>query len=162
MTAPLRIIRTLTLSVVLLAWTPALAAGTGYLGAWTITGSTRAPWADPAHPLDPAEPARLKGQAITFKAGAVAGPQPLACKGARYAFRDDTPDLLFQGAFDEMRSRDHRTDPAKLAASLGFKGPTIRTLETGCEIDFHFVDPSTAEFGLNDYVYTMRRNTSGR
>jgi hypothetical protein len=32
-----------------------------------------------------------------------------------------------------------------------------KTLETGCEIDFHFVDAATVEIGLNDYVYTLKK-----
>ena len=36
-------------------------------------------------------------------------------------------------------------------------GPRIKTLETGCEIDFHFVDATTAKIGLNDYVYTLKK-----
>ena len=56
-----------------------------------------------------------------------------------------------------MRSKNKSVDPNKLAASLGFSGNKIRTLETGCEIDFHFVDAATAEIGLNDYVYTLRK-----
>jgi hypothetical protein len=36
-------------------------------------------------------------------------------------------------------------------------GRGIRTLETGCEIDFHFVDAATAEIGLNDRVYTLKK-----
>ena len=30
-------------------------------------------------------------------------------------------------------------------------------LETGCEFDFHFVDATTAETGLNNTVYTLRK-----
>ena len=30
-------------------------------------------------------------------------------------------------------------------------------LETGCEIDFHFVDATTAEIGLNNFVYTLKK-----
>jgi hypothetical protein len=32
-------------------------------------------------------------------------------------------------------------------------------LETGCavEIDYHFIDSSTAAIGLNDYVYILTR-----
>jgi hypothetical protein len=41
--------------------------------------------------------------------------------------------------------------------SLGFTAKSIKALETGCEIDFHFVDAATAEFGLNDYIYTMKQ-----
>ena len=47
-----------------------------------------------------------------------------------------------------------RTDPDALAASLGFTPARIKTLETRCEIDVHFVDDATPEIGLNDYVYT--------
>lgn len=31
------------------------------------------------------------------------------------------------------------------------------TPKTGCEIDFHFIDDSTAEIGLNDRVYTLKK-----
>ncbi len=48
-------------------------------------------------------------------------------------------------------------DPHKLAASLGFAGSSFKTLETGCESDWHFIDPSTAETGLDDYVYTLKK-----
>ena len=44
-----------------------------------------------------------------------------------------------------------------IAASLGFTSARIKTLETGCEIDVHFVDDATAEVGLNDYVYTLKK-----
>jgi hypothetical protein len=41
---------------------------------------------------------------------------------------------------------------------FGFANPgSLKTLETGCEIDFHFVDEATAEIGLNDYVYTLKK-----
>jgi hypothetical protein len=56
-----------------------------------------------------------------------------------------------------MQSNDKAVDPARLAASLGFSPGTIKTLETGCEIDFHFVDDTTAQIGLNDYVYTLKK-----
>ena len=65
--------------------------------------------------------------------------------------------MLFQCAFEEMQSNDKSVDPNKIAASLGFTGKTIKTLETGCEIDFHFVDAATVEIGLNDYVYTLKK-----
>ena len=39
----------------------------------------------------------------------------------------------------------------------GFSGGGIKTLETGCEIDFHFVDATTAKIGLNDAVYTLKK-----
>jgi hypothetical protein len=58
-----------------------------------------------------------------------------------------------------MQSRDKSVDPVKLAAKLGFKGTTWKTLETGCatELDFHYIDPTTTTFGLNNYVYTLKK-----
>ena len=40
--------------------------------------------------------------------------------------------------------------------SLGFAGAPTKTPETGCAIDFHFVGDTTAEVGLNNYVYTLK------
>jgi hypothetical protein len=58
-----------------------------------------------------------------------------------------------------MHDRDKSADPVKIAASLGFKGSSWKTLITGCanELEYHFVDATTAEFGLDDYVYTMKK-----
>jgi hypothetical protein len=67
--------------------------------------------------------------------------------------------MLFQGELGEMQSRDKSVDPEKLAAKLGFKGKLWKTLETGCatELDFHFIDPNTTTFGLNNYVYILKK-----
>ena len=54
-------------------------------------------------------------------------------------------------------TEEQAIDPNKLATSLGFAGKTVKTLETGCEIEFHFVDAATAEIGLNDYIYTLKK-----
>jgi hypothetical protein len=58
-----------------------------------------------------------------------------------------------------MHRRDKSLDTLKLAAKVGFKGTSWKSLGTGCanEIDYHFVDPNTAEFGLNDYVYILKK-----
>lgn len=133
------------------------AADQAYLGKWTFTNAVVAPWSTPARKPDEAERARLMGKSITIGAKGISGPDPFVCKGAKYALRDYTADLLFQGAFDEMRRKDKTVDPAKIAASLGFKVKSVRTLETGCEFDFHFVDERTAEVGLNDFVYTLTK-----
>ncbi|MCP3410061.1 hypothetical protein [Bradyrhizobium sp. CCGB01] len=70
---------------------------------------------------------------------------------------NDGPDMIFQGAFDEMQRGDKKADPKALAASLGFTGGRIKTLETGCEVEVHFVDDTTAKVGLNNYVYTLKK-----
>ena len=101
----------------------------------------------------------LVGKIVVVKTNEITGPRPLTCRGPNYRVKDYPPDMLFQGAFDEMRRRDQSVDPVKVAAKLGFRGATSKALETGCanELDLHFVDPTTAEFGLNDFVYTLKK-----
>lgn len=133
------------------------AAEPSYLGKWTFSNAVVAPWSTPSREPNETERTRLMGKSITIGAKGISGPDPFLCKGAHYAMRDYTADLLFQGAFDEMRRKDKSVEPDKVAASLGFKGKSVRTLETGCEFDFHFVDDRTAQVGLNDYVYTLTK-----
>jgi hypothetical protein len=144
------------------AMTSLASAETPFIGNWNIASAVVAPWADSQQRKpDEKERARLIGKTITISAKAIAGPLPFPCKGAHYAIKDYTADLtadlLFQGAFEEMRSKDKSVNPNKLAASLGFKGTNFKTLETGCEFDFHFVDARTAEVSLNDYIYTLKK-----
>ena len=134
----------------------ARAADTSYLGQWKLDSAVIAPWADPKNP-DPAEKNALIGKTITLAAGGIAGPKPFPCKKPVYKVSDFTADMLFEGAFGEMHDKDKKADPEKLAASLGFAGTSWKTLETGCEIDWHFVDPTTAKIGLDDFVYTSKK-----
>jgi hypothetical protein len=135
----------------------AKAADPLYLGSWKISGAVAAPWADSKQKSDSAEPSRLLGKIIVFRSREIAGPPPFACKAPRYRENELSADMIFQGAFEEMQSKDKSVNPNKLAAALGFAGKGIKTLETGCEIDFHFVDASTAVVGLNDRVYTLKK-----
>ncbi|WP_027551048.1 hypothetical protein [Bradyrhizobium sp. Cp5.3] len=135
----------------------AMAADPFYLGNWTVTTAVVAPWADPHRKPDGSEQARLMGKALAIKVKEISGPRPLACAKPQYKVTDYGPDMIFQGAFDEMQRANKKADPKALAASLGFVGGKIKTLETGCEIEFHFVDDATAEIGLNDYVYTLKK-----
>ncbi|QAU42650.1 hypothetical protein XH86_11810 [Bradyrhizobium guangdongense] len=128
-----------------------------YVGSWTLTTAVVAPWADPHRKPDDAERARLIGKTVVLKAREISGPRPFACVKPQYKVTDYGPEMIFQGAFDEMQHADAKADPKALAVSLGFTAARIRTLETGCEIDIHFVDDTTAEIGLNNYVYTLRK-----
>jgi hypothetical protein len=68
--------------------------------------------------------------------------------------------LAVQGEFGEMHLRNKAVDPAKTAALVGFsKGTSWKTLETGCgnELDYHFIDEKTAAFGLNNYIYILKK-----
>jgi hypothetical protein len=130
-----------------------------YLGTWKITSAVVAPWSNATLTPDAAEVKSLVGKMVIVKTDGITGPRQVACKGPNYKVKNYPADMLFQGAFDEMRSRDKSVDPSKVAAKLGFRGSSWKTLETGCgnELDFHFVDPTTAEFGLNNSVYTLKK-----
>jgi hypothetical protein len=136
-----------------------------YLGTWKITSAVAAPWQDgPPYQSDLAEMKSLVNKSMVIQAKAILGPRQVACKDPNYRIKDYSADMLFQGAFGEMHLRDKSADPAKIAATLGFRGsasktPTWKTVETGCanELDFHFLDPTTAAFGLNNYVYMLKK-----
>lgn len=137
----------------------ASAADSFYLGTWKIDSAKVGPWWTDTKKPDPAEMNTLVGKTITITAAGITGPRALACKGPKYVVKDYPADMLFQGAFEEMQRRNKSADPAKLAATLGFKGSQWKTLETGCgnELDFHFIDDTTAAFGLNNYVYILKK-----
>jgi len=135
----------------------AQAADIFYLGTWKLTDAAIAPWADAKQKPDSAEKTRLIGKSVVLTPKAITGPSPFACAAPHYKVSKFAADMIFQGAFGEMQSTNKAADPNKIAASLGFSGAGIRTLETGCEIDFHFVDATTAEIGLNNYVYTLKK-----
>jgi hypothetical protein len=138
----------------------AVAADPFYVGTWKIVSAVVAPWwDDPKQKPDPAETKSLVGKTITITAKAMLGPRQFACGDPRYKVKDYPPDMLFQGEFGEAHRRDKSADPAKMAASVGFRGSSWKTLETGCavEIDYHFIDPTTAAIGLNNYIYTLKK-----
>ena len=138
----------------------ASAADTFYLGTWKIVSAAVAPWCeDPSRLRDETETKALVGKTITITPTSIRGPRQLACAKVQYVIKAYPADMLFQGAFDEMRRKDKSADPAKLAAKVGFHGTNWKTLETGCavEIDYHFIDPTTTTFGLNDHVYTLKK-----
>jgi hypothetical protein len=129
-----------------------------YQGTWKIESATVAPWwTDAKQKPDAAESKALVGQNIVISAKAINGPRQVACKDAHYTQKSYTADMLFQGMFGEMHDRDKTVDPAKVAAAAGFKGASWKTIETGCEIDFHFIDDRTAAIGLNNYIYKLQK-----
>ncbi len=131
--------------------------GAFYLGTWKLDSAVVAPWADPHGKPDESEKNALIGKTVMLAPAAISGPKVFACKGPHYKLSDFTADMLFQGAFEDMHDKDKKAEPRKLAASLGFTGASVKTLETGCEIDWHFVDAATAKIGLDDYVYTLKK-----
>jgi hypothetical protein len=138
---------------------PAFAADAFYLGNWKIESAVVAPWWGRPGKPDAAEMNALTGKTIQFAAKSVSGPPPLTCRDPQYKVKDYTVDMLFEGGFGEMHERDRSVNESKVAESVGFRGSKWKTLETGCanELDFHFIDPDTAAFALNDYIYTLKR-----
>jgi hypothetical protein len=147
----------LTAVFVAMIFSPARADDAFYLGTWKLDSAVVAPWADPHEKPDAAAMKALIGKTVTLTPAAISGPKIFACKGPHYKISNFTADMLFQGAFEEMKDNDKSVNPLKLAAALGFSGTVFKTLETGCDVDWHFVDQSTAEVGLDDYVYTMKK-----
>jgi hypothetical protein len=139
--------------------TAALAADPFYLGTWKIDSAVVGPWWNSAGTPDPSQSKTLVGRTMTISPAAILGPGILGCKGPRYKVVTIPPEGLFQGVFEEMLRADKSVDVAKLAATLGFTGKTSKSLQTGCanELDFHFVDANTAEFALNEFVYTLKK-----
>ena len=138
---------------------PALRADDAfYLGAWKMTSATVAPWAYRERKPD-TEMKSLVGKTVTFKEHRILGPRQVACRDPKYKVEDYPADRLFEASFAEMHDRDKSIDPAQLAGALGFKGSSWKTLETGCgnEVNWHFIDATTAVLGLNDYVYFLKK-----
>ena len=148
----------LVLAAAAFAGSPVQAADAAYLGAWRIISARVAPWADPRERApDRAEARALVGRIVRFTPQAITGPKVFACRRPQYRLVEWPAEMLFQGAFDEMRRQDPRVDPLKLAQSLGFQGTSWKSLETGCEFDWHFVSLGEMETSLNDYVYFLRK-----
>jgi hypothetical protein len=151
---------TSTLLVVALAaalQSPSDAQEASYLGAWKFVSGVPAPWAPSPNKADAAEVKALVGKIVIFQPKAITGSKTFACKAPHYKLSDFSADMLFEGQFGEMHDADHSKDPLQLAHSLGFTGTSFKTLETGCEIDWHFVDPRTAEIGLDNFIYTLKK-----
>jgi hypothetical protein len=97
-----------------------------FSGTWKIEKSEPAPWAKTPDMLDTKEIKRLSGAKVEFKANAISGPAPLACKGPHYDIKQYDADMLFQGALAEYG--DPSTTPDKLADKIGFgKRPMATT-----------------------------------
>jgi len=131
-----------------------------YLGQWKITGAVPGPWIKSDAELFPDEMKSLVGQTIILKTDAIEGPGSFPCKGPKYELMEGGPDMLFQGAFGEMKAEKASVDPQKLAEQAGFTGTHYKTVLTGCEftVDFSFgADNDTAMFALDNALYTLKR-----
>jgi len=128
-----------------------------FAGIWKIEKNEPAPWAMTSDMLESEEIKRLVGAPVEFKAAAIRGPAPLACKGPHYEIKQYQADELFQGALAQYG--DPSTTPDKLAENIGFAKRPVESLVTGCasEIEFHATDEDHAVFALNNSLYRMTR-----
>ena len=128
----------------------AKAGDPAYLGTWVIAEAHPAPWFEPKDPGTAPFDDHIVGKLVTFTATRIIAPAPLSCRRPAYKLTEVPPDYLFQGGL---------TRPAAQAATLGFGGAKIRTLETNCNagLEYHFTDAGTALIGLNNNIYTLRR-----
>jgi hypothetical protein len=150
------------LLVAILAGSSVSASEPTYLGRWKIVSAAVAPWAKDGPVPDDRESKSLIGSIVTLSRKFVSGPGSFPCSGPRYELIEGTAEILFQGMLGEMRSKDPRVDPQKLAEQAGLTGSRFRTVITGCEfaVDFSFgSDPGVAAFALDNYVYRMKRET---
>jgi hypothetical protein len=151
-----------TLATVMFAATTAIAQDwQPFAGAWTIAGSTAAPWAAPTHPARSLESRRLAGKRVVFGRDRVQGPPPLGCAKPHYKVEVVSPDMIFEGMLAEPRDASPGGPAVALATAraLGFDDPErIRTLDAGCtEVRFHRLHRGALVFALNNRIYTMVR-----
>lgn len=102
----------------------AVPAAEPWLGTWKVAEAKVAPWAGKSRGRSEVDLKELMNKTVTFRPREIAGPPMLACKRPQYKLSDFSADMLFQGAFGEMREKDERVDPGTVAASVGFQGET--------------------------------------
>jgi hypothetical protein len=155
-------IRPLALAFLALSASWAQADDFPFSGTWKITGAVHAPWEDPAHPMITDDEARYNGKLVTITPESMTGPEMLGCGKTEITVET----LPFAGLFEGGLAADPK-DPAgaydedkakKLALELGFTAEPVPTLFHGCsEISLHLRDASTLMFGLDNRIFTLKR-----
>lgn len=117
-------------------------------GGWRLVGGIAAPWV--ARPGDVPVSKALAGKSLAFEIGRVAGPHPLGCAGAGYAFAMLPGEGLFQGGL-----------PTPIEASArraGIATLPVLTLQVSCEkglFDYHLAAPGRLVTALDNVVWTI-------
>lgn len=150
------------LAALSLAAAPALAAEADFYGSWKIIGAAKAPWEDPANPMISDDAELYVGKVVEIAEGSMKGPDLMGC-GATELSVDNFPyGGLFEGGLG-VRPGDPAApyDEAKakrLAEGLGFKAEPVESLMHGCsELILHRLDDKTLVFGLNNRIFTMKK-----
>lgn len=157
------IFRHLALSALILgAGAPAYAADFPFEGRWKITGTTVAPWEDPAHPMVTDDAERYTGKVVEITRDTLKGPDLLGCGKTEITIEP----LPFAGLFEGGLAADPK-DPGgkydeakakKLALELGFTTEPVATMFQGCsEISLHKRDDRTLMFGMNNRIFKLEK-----
>ena len=151
-----------TLALFLLPSALAYADDFPFAGNWKITGAVHAPWEDPAHPMITDDAERYTDKLVTIARDSLTGPDLMGCGKTEVTVET----LPFAGLFEGGLGADPK-DPAgaydetkakKLALELGFTAEPVPTLFQGCsEVSLHLRDASTLLFGLNDRIFTLKK-----
>lgn len=131
--------------------------GNPFFGSWRVETAQVAPWwngpgAAPA--MDP----EFQATPIVFEAKKSSGPQIVACDAPVYAVSLVRPEGLFEG---------NLPNPTPDAAALGFSSTEIESLNVSCSLndrdvslDFPMVSDDTILLGLDNMIYTLKRQAS--
>lgn len=152
----------LILAALSLAATPALAAEADFYGSWKITAAAQAPWEDPANPMITDDAERYVGKVVDIAKGSMKGPDLMGCGATELAVESFPYAGLFEGGlgvkpgdpavpYDEAKAR-------RLAEGYGFTAEPVESLMYGCsELILHRLDATTLVFGLNNRIFTMKK-----
>lgn len=133
-----------------------------FAGTWKITGAAHAPWEDPAHPMVTDDEQRYDDKMVTITKDSIEGPELLGCGKTEITVET----LPFAGIFEGGLAEDPKDPSAsydedkakKLALELGFTAEPVPTLYQGCsEVSLHLRDADTLLFGLNNRIFTMKK-----
>ena len=144
-----------------------------YLGTWTVVSVEPGVWTNGYYEADKlAETRKLVDAPVTFGPHSVDGPPPLACPRAQYHLDGATAHDLFDEKLVQVYSSQtpspEESDPSGeyfapevLAARMGFRGFSWKSLTTGCAMDgtgqIYFSSADSAAFRIGDFVVTMKR-----
>lgn len=125
-----------------------------FFGTWTTAMAQVAPWWD-QQGAAPEMNSDFQNTPIVFAAGSSTGPDIVTCAKPVYAVNIVRAPALFEG---------NLPDPQTDAATLGFSGPDISTLNLSCtgngvdvSLDFAMADETTILLGLDNMIYTLNR-----
>lgn len=131
----------------------ALASSTpSYEGTWKIETAVVAPWWAGREAPRSGFVKELVGRTFTIANRRIVGPGIVGCASERFAIKEVPAQGLFQGMLGEDAARATRS-----AAGLGFRAGPWKTVDGGCELEFHFADSGSGAFGLDNHVFRFRR-----